>query len=279
VENKIVVKNLQHKFNIDTDREKIALKGLNIEISKGEFVAILGSNGSGKSTLAKHFNGIYLPSGGKVYVEGMDTEAEESLWEIRRRVGMVFQNPENQLVATQVEEDVAFGPENLGFPSKEIRRRVDEALKVVNMEEYRKHPPHLLSGGQKQRVAIAGVLAMEPSYLVFDEPTAMLDPAGRKEVLDTLVHLNKNKNIAVVLITHFVEEAVEADRVLVMENGLIAMDGTPKGVFQEVEKLKRMGLTIPRMTEIAYLLNQEGINVPVGTLTMDEMVRHLCQLK
>ncbi len=279
MENKIVVKNLQHKFNIDTDREKIALKGLNIEISKGEFVAILGSNGSGKSTLAKHFNGIYLPSGGKVYVEGMDTEAEESLWEIRRRVGMVFQNPENQLVATQVEEDVAFGPENLGFPSKEIRRRVDEALKVVNMEEYRKHPPHLLSGGQKQRVAIAGVLAMEPSYLVFDEPTAMLDPAGRKEVLDTLVHLNKNKNIAVVLITHFVEEAVEADRVLVMENGLIAMDGTPKGVFQEVEKLKRMGLTIPRMTEIAYLLNQEGINVPVGTLTMDEMVRHLCQLK
>ena len=279
MENKIVVKNLQHKFNIDTAREKIALKGLNIEINKGEFIAILGSNGSGKSTLAKHLNGIYLPSGGKVYVEGMDTLVEENLWEIRRRVGMVFQNPENQIVATQVEEDVAFGPENLGFPSEEIRQRVDEALRVVDMVEYRNHPPHLLSGGQKQRVAIAGVLAMEPSYLVFDEPTAMLDPAGRKEVLDTLVHLNKNRNIAIILITHFVEEAVDADRIVVMKNGLIAQDGTPKEVFQEVEKLKQLSLTVPLMTEIAYRLNQEGINVPLNTLSLDEMVRHLCQLK
>ena len=248
---------------------RLALGGVDLNIEKGSFVVVLGHNGSGKSTLAKHFNAVLLPTGGKVWVEGMDTADEALLLEIRRRVGMVFQNPDNQIVANVVEEDVAFAPENLGVPPEEIRRRVDEALAVVGMEKFVRHAPHLLSGGQKQRVAIAGVIAMEPECIVLDEATAMLDPMGREEVLSTAHRLNREKGITVVLITHHMNEAEEADRVIVMNDGHVAMDGSPQEVFCQVEKLRALGLTVPDTVELLYELRQSGWDVPLDALTVE----------
>ena len=248
---------------------RLALGGVDLNIEKGSFVVVLGHNGSGKSTLAKHFNAVLLPTGGKVWVEGMDTADEALLLEIRRRVGMVFQNPDNQIVANVVEEDVAFAPENLGVPPEEIRRRVDEALAVVGMEKFVRHAPHLLSGGQKQRVAIAGVIAMEPECIVLDEATAMLDPVGREEVLSTAHRLNREKGITVVLITHHMNEAEEADRVIVMNDGHVAMDGSPQEVFCQVEKLRALGLTVPDTVELLYELRQSGWDVPLDALTVE----------
>ena len=249
---------------------------LNLTVEQGSFVAILGSNGSGKSTLAKHFNSILLPCGGKVYVCGMDTSEPENLIAVRRTVGMVFQNPDNQIVANVVEEDVAFGPENLGIAAPMIRQRVDNALEQVGMYKYRNHAPHLLSGGQKQRVAIAGVIAMEPKCVVLDEPTAMLDPKGRREVMETVIRLNKEKNITVVLITHHMNEAAMADRVVVLNKGKLALDGTPKTVFAQVEKLHEMGLAAPDTVELCYELNQKGFNLPLDRLNPEECAQVLC---
>ncbi|MDY6097680.1 MAG: energy-coupling factor transporter ATPase [Oscillospiraceae bacterium] len=243
---------------------------LNLTIEEGSFVAVLGTNGCGKSTLAKHFNAILLPSGGKVYVCGIDTANEDRLIAIRRNVGMVFQNPDNQIVANVVEEDVAFGPENLGIASPEIRRRVDSALKQVDMYEYRTHAPHLLSGGQKQRIAIAGVLAMRPQCIVLDEATAMLDPIGRSEVISTIERLNRDEGITVVLITHHMNEAEHADRVIVMNEGRVAMDGAPREVFAQVEKLKSIGLTVPDTVELLYELRGAGCDLPLTAITVDE---------
>ena len=248
------------------------LTDITMKIEKGEFVALLGHNGSGKSTLAKHFNAMLLPSGGKVYVDSMDTLDESLKYQIRRKAGLVLQNPDNQLVASIVEEDVAFGPENLGVPSEEIRVRVDEALKAVGMYEHRSHAPHKLSGGQKQRVAIAGILAMEPDCIILDEPTAMLDPQGRTEVLDTIRKLNREKGITVVLITHYMDEAVLADRVVVMDDGKILIEGTPKEVFSQVELLKNHSLDVPQATELIWRLRQAGFDFPGDILFEDECV-------
>ena len=248
---------------------------LNLTIEEGSFVAVLGTNGCGKSTLAKHFNVILLPSGGKVYVCGIDTANEDRLITIRRNVGMVFQNPDNQIVANVVEEDVAFGPENLGIASPEIRRRVDSALKQVDMYEYRTHAPHLLSGGQKQRIAIAGVIAMEPKCIVLDEPTAMLDPRGRREVIDTIGRLNREKGITVVLITHHMDEAAKAQRVVVLDKGKVAADGTPKEVFSQVELLHGIGLAAPETVELCWELNQEGFDLPLDKLDPKECAQAL----
>ena len=247
-----------------------ALRGVDVTIERGSFVVILGHNGSGKSTLAKTFNAVLLPSGGKVYVEGMDTMDESLLLEIRRRVGMVFQNPDNQIVANVVEEDVAFAPENLGVPSAEIRKRVDDALEAVGMTQFVKHAPHLLSGGQKQRIAIAGVLAMKPECIVLDEATAMLDPIGRSEVISTIERLNRDEGITVVLITHHMNEAEHADRVIVMNEGRVAMDGAPREVFAQVEKLKSIGLTVPDTVELLYELRGAGCDLPLTAITVDE---------
>ena len=249
---------------------------LNLTIEEGTFVAILGSNGCGKSTLAKHFNSILLPCGGKVYVSGMDTSNEELLMRVRRNVGMVFQNPDNQIVANVVEEDVAFGPENLGVASPEIARRVDNALKQVGMYEYREHAPHLLSGGQKQRVAIAGIIAMEPKCIVLDEPTAMLDPRGRREVMETVTRLNREKGITVVLITHHMDEAAQAGRVIVLHKGEVAADGTPEQVFSQVELLHSIGLAAPDTVELCYALNKEGFRLPLDALETDKCAQALC---
>ena len=248
---------------------------LNLTIEEGSFVAVLGTNGCGKSTLAKHFNAILLPSGGKVYVCGIDTANEDRLITIRRNVGMVFQNPDNQIVANVVEEDVAFSPENLGIASPEIRRRVDSALKQVDMYEYRTHAPHLLSGGQKQRIAIAGVIAMEPKCIVLDEPTAMLDPRGRREVIDTIGRLNREKGITVVLITHHMDEAAKAQRVVVLDKGKVAADGTPKEVFSQVELLHGIGLAAPETVELCWELNQEGFDLPLDKLDPKECAQAL----
>ena len=245
-------------------------KDLDLTIENGSFVAILGSNGCGKSTLAKHFNAILLPTGGKVWVYGMDTSDEEKLIQIRRSVGMVFQNPDNQIVANVVEEDVAFGPENLGVASPEIRRRVELALKQVGMYEYREHAPHLLSGGQKQRIAIAGVIAMEPKCIVLDEPTAMLDPKGRREVMETVLRLNREKGITVILITHHMDEAAQAGRVVVLHQGQIAADGTPKEVFSQVDLLHRLGLAAPDTVELCWELDRKGFHLPLDRLTIEE---------
>lgn len=272
--------NLVFKYdNNGSSDEKIAINSVNIDINKGDFVVILGHNGSGKSTFAKHINALLTPTEGKLYVGGLDTTVEENVWNIRNKAGMVFQNPDNQIVATIVEEDVAFGPENLGVEPEEIRRRVDDSLKRVNMYEYKKHGPHLLSGGQKQRVAIAGILAMMPECIVLDEPTAMLDPSGRKEVIKTVRDLNKEYGITIVLITHYMEEAVEADKIYVMDSGKIVIEGTPKEVFKEVETMKKLGLDVPQMTELAYELKKNGVNINEDILTIDEMVNTLCQLK
>ena len=248
---------------------------LNLTIEQGSFVAVLGSNGCGKSTLAKHFNSILLPCGGKVYVCGLDTSDEELLIRIRRNVGMVFQNPDNQIVANVVEEDVAFGPENLGVASPEIARRVEQALKHVGMYEYREHAPHLLSGGQKQRIAIAGIIAMEPQCIVLDEPTAMLDPRGRKEVMDTVKKLNQDKNITVVLITHHMDEAAQADRVVVLHKGTVATDGTPEEVFSQVELLHSIGLAAPETVELCYALNSEGFRLPLNQPEIEQCAQAL----
>ena len=245
-------------------------KDLDLTIENGSFVAILGSNGCGKSTLAKHFNAILLPTGGKVWVYGMDTADEEKLIQIRRSVGMVFQNPDNQIVANVVEEDVAFGPENLGIASPEIRRRVELALKQVGMYEFREHAPHLLSGGQKQRIAIAGVIAMEPKCIVLDEPTAMLDPKGRREVMETVLRLNREKGITVILITHHMDEAAQAGRVVVLHQGQIAADGTPKEVFSQVDLLHRLGLAAPDTVELCWELDRKGFHLPLDRLTIEE---------
>ena len=258
-------------------RRTTALEDVTLSIEKGSFVVVLGHNGSGKSTLAKHFNAVLLPSGGAVYVEGMNTQDEDLLLEIRRRVGMVFQNPDNQIVANVVEEDVAFGPENLGVPTAEIRRRVDDALAAVGMTEFARHAPHLLSGGQKQRVAIAGVIAMEPECIVLDEATAMLDPAGRREVLDTVHRLNRQRGITVVHITHHMSEAEDADRVIVMNDGVVAMDGTPRDIFSRVEELRSLGLAAPDTVELLHRLNGHGMSLPLTAITVDECARAIFQ--
>ncbi len=257
---------------------KAVLDGLSVEIDPGSFVAVLGHNGSGKSTLAKHFNAILLPSGGTVWVDGIDTADEQRLLDIRRVVGMVFQNPDNQIVANVVEEDCAFGPENLGVEPREIRQRVDDALKAVGMYHLREHAPHLLSGGQKQRVAIAGVLAMKPRCVVLDEPTAMLDPIGRKEVMETVKRLNRENGVTVVLITHHMDEAAQADRLIVMSDGKIIADGPPREVFQDVEGLKAAGLTVPETVELLYELRREGLDLPLDALSDEECAKAIYAL-
>jgi len=254
----------------DNESPRLVLHGLDLEIEKGTFMAIIGHNGSGKSTLAKHFNAILLPQGGCVYVDDMDTSDEKLTIDIRRRVGMVFQNPDNQIVATVVEEDVAFAPENLGYPPVEIRRRVDDALKVVGMYDRRRHAPHLLSGGQKQRVAIAGVLAMGPECIVFDEPTAMLDPRGRQSIIEVIRDLRDNHGVTVVLITHHMDEAADADRVIVMSDGDIIMDGRPREVFMDIETLRRAGLDVPETTALLLELKKDGFDLTLDALTVEE---------
>jgi energy-coupling factor transport system ATP-binding protein len=259
-------------FAYPAEEEKVpvlALRGVDLTVEQGSFVVVLGHNGSGKSTLAKTFNAVLLPAGGHVYVEGMDTRDESLLLAIRQRVGMVFQNPDNQIVANVVEEDIAFAPENLGVPSEEIRKRVDDALAAVGMSEFVTHAPHLLSGGQKQRIAIAGVIAMAPKCIVLDEATAMLDPIGRQEVLSTVHRLNREQGITVILITHHMNEAEDADRVIVMDDGKVAMDGLPRQVFANVEELRSMGLTVPDTVALLYDLRQEGLDVPLDALTVE----------
>ena len=272
----IVTEHLAYTYPGMDDMPGVAVfEDMNLRIEEGSFVAILGMNGCGKSTLAKHFNSILLPTGGKVWVCGIDTANEERLMVIRRNVGMVFQNPDNQIVANVVEEDVAFGPENLGIASPEIRNRVDKALKQVGMYEYREHAPHLLSGGQKQRIAIAGIIAMEPKCIVLDEPTAMLDPRGRREVMETIKRLNREKGITVVLITHHMDEAAQAQRVVVLHKGRVAADGTPKAVFSQVELLHSIGLAAPESVELCWKLNQEGFDLPLDKLNPEECAQIL----
>jgi len=274
----IETKNLRFSYTSADGVAPVVLDGVDLNIEKGSFVAVLGHNGSGKSTLAKHMNAILLPTGGAVYVQGMDTAQEENLLNIRRTVGMVFQNPDNQIVANVVEEDVAFAPENLGVPPEEIRQRVDDALKAVNMYEFREHAPHLLSGGQKQRIAIAGVIAMQPECIVLDEPTAMLDPIGRSDVMRTIKQLNRTKGVTVVLITHHMDEAAQADRLVVMARGQVVADGAPKEVFQQVEQLKAVGLTVPETTELMWQLRQQGLDVPLDALDDEECAQALYKL-
>ena len=273
-------KNVVFKYSTGEEEiEKVAIDGLNLEVNKGEFLVILGHNGSGKSTVAKHMNALLTPTEGTVIVNGLDTANEDNIWDIRSTAGMVFQNPDNQLVATIVEEDVAFGPENLGVPPQEIRQRVDVALEKVGMSEYKRHAPHLLSGGQKQRIAIAGILAMQPKCIIFDEPTAMLDPSGRKEVIDNIKELNKKHGITVILITHYMDEAAEADRVVVMDKGKVIIEGIPRDVFSHVETMKKIGLDVPQVTEICYELRKAGIEIDTKILNVNEMVSALCQLR
>ena len=272
----ISVEHLAYSYPGVDDTPGVAVfEDMNLTVEEGTFVAILGTNGCGKSTLAKHFNSILLPTGGKVWVCGLDTSDEDRLMQVRRNVGMVFQNPDNQIVANVVEEDVAFGPENLGIASPEIRHRVDKALKQVGMYEYREHAPHLLSGGQKQRIAIAGVIAMEPKCIVLDEPTAMLDPRGRREVIDTVSRLNKEKGITVVIITHHMDEAAKADRVVVLHKGRVAADGSPKAVFSQMELLHDLGLAAPETVELCDALNREGFHLPLDALSVEECAQTL----
>jgi len=274
VENIIQIENVKYKY--DKESNDYALNGISLQIKQGEFTAIIGHNGSGKSTLAKLINSILLPTEGKIYVKGMDTSDDSKLWDIRQAAGMVFQNPDNQLVATIVEEDIAFGPENQGVEPAEIRKRVDDALNTVGMYEYRKRPPHMLSGGQKQRIAIAGILALNSDCIVLDEPTAMLDPSGRREVMDTLKKLNMAGK-TILLITHYMDEAVQADRVVIIDKGNIKLDGTPKEVFRNIDEIKKFGLDVPQVTELAQELAKEGINVPTDIIDVKELVDLLCQ--
>lgn len=273
----ISVKNLKHIYT-DSDGNKVkALDGISLDIADGEFIAIIGSNGSGKSTLARHLNALLLPSEGQCLVNGLDTAEEQNLWDIRQHVGMIFQNPDNQIVAAIVEEDVAFGPENIGVPADEIRQRVDKALAVVGMSDYARHAPHLLSGGQKQRIAIAGILALEPNVIVLDEPTAMLDPQGRKEIVRTVTKLNKEKGMTIVYITHYMTEALAADRVVVMEKGRIKFMGTPREVFSRVDEVEKAGLEVPLAAKIASELRKSGIKIPKDIITDEELAQALCQ--
>jgi len=275
----IKVVNLVFEYKQDDDKDSIkAIDDMSVDIKKGSFTAIIGRNGSGKSTLAKNINALMLPSGGAVYVNGFDTANEEHVWDIRQTAGMVFQNPDNQLVSSIVEDDVAFGPENLGIAPDEIRKRVDESLKAVGMYEHRKGAPHLLSGGQKQRVAIAGVVAMMPQCIVFDEPTAMLDPNGRREVMNIIKELNDN-GITIILITHFMDEAAMADRIIIMEDGKIALDGTPKEVFREADYIENLSLDVPFAVQTSQRLREKGIDVPEDIISTDELVAYLCQLR
>lgn len=264
----------EYKSYIEEDT-LIAVNRVNLTVEKGEFLVVLGHNGSGKSTLAKMMNGLNLPTSGDVFVMGMDTKDEETIWDIRQKAGMVFQNPDNQIVATIVEEDVAFGPENQGINPQEIRRRVDAALETVEMTSYKKHAPHLLSGGQKQRVAIAGILAMNPDCIIFDEPTSMLDPSGRTEVLETIKKLNREQGKTIILITHYMDEAVQADRIVVMSKGEIMLEGSPRKVFKQVEKIKELGLDVPQVTELAHELQKEGIEIKGEILTIEELLNIL----
>lgn len=274
----IRTEHLQYSYRTDQTPVRFVLDDVNLEIKTGEFVAVLGHNGCGKSTLAKQFNGLLLPTGGRVYVAGMDTRDEELYWNVRQSVGMVFQNPDNQLVATVVEEDVAFAPENLGVPSEEIRRRVDDALKAVGMYEFRRHAPHRLSGGQKQRVAIAGAIAMRPKCIVLDEPTAMLDPQGRREVLATIRRLKEEDGMTVVLITHYMDEAAKADRVIVLDKGSVLLDDVPRRVFSEVRLLEKIGLDVPQVTKLLYELRKAGFPVEYDILTVDGCADELMKI-
>ena len=269
---------IRHDDEKGTDEVTEALKGVSLDIEEGTFVAILGHNGSGKSTFAKLMNGILLPSDGTVFISGMKTDDEEHLWDVRKTAGMVFQNPDNQIIGNVVEEDVGFGPENMGVPTDEIWRRVDESLEAVGMTAYRLQSPNKLSGGQKQRVAIAGVMAMKPQCIVLDEPTAMLDPNGRKEVIKTVHELNRQEGITVLLITHYMEEVIDADRVIVMDGGKVVMDGTPREIFSRVKELKTYSLDVPQVTELADELKEAGMNLPDGILTIDELVERLVPL-
>lgn len=272
--------NLFFKYAVNEGEKEIyAVNGVSFNVKKGEFLVVLGHNGSGKSTVAKHMNALLVPTSGTVIVDGLDTSDTNNLWNIRSKAGMVFQNPDNQIVATIVEEDVAFGPENLGIEPDEIRKRVDESLKKVGMSEYKRHAPHLLSGGQKQRIAIAGILAMKPECIIFDEPTAMLDPSGRKEVLNNIKEINEKYGITIVLITHYMDEAAKADRVIVMDQGKVILEGIPRDVFSKVETMKKIGLDVPQVTELCYELQKSGIDITTKILNVDEMVNALCQLK
>lgn len=277
MENMIEAKKLSFAYQTSEQKVTPAVNAINLSVKKGEFIGIIGPNGSGKSTLAKLFNGLLLPTEGNVHIKGMDTRDKNKIWDIRQTAGMVFQNPDNQIVATIIEEDIAFGPENLGIPPDQIRHRVDEALNIVDMNEYRQHAPHLLSGGQKQRIAIAGVIAMKPECIILDEPTAMLDPSGRKEVINTVLKLNRGEKITIIYITHFMDEVVYADRVIVMNAGKIVMEGVPRQIFTKVKKLRDLGLDVPQITELAYRLNSKGIKINPGILTVDEMVMEICQ--
>lgn len=274
------IKNLIHDYIDEEEKEVIrAVDNVSLNVKKGQFIAVLGHNGSGKSSLAKHINALLSPTEGTIWVDGMDTREEKHLWDIRQTAGMVFQNPDNQIVATMVEEDVAFGPENMCVPTDEIWKRVERALGAVGMTAYRKKSPLKLSGGQKQRVAIAGIIAMEPQCIVLDEPTAMLDPVGRHEVIETLHQLNKEKNITIILITHHMNEVVDADNVFVMDKGKIVMQGTPKEVFSNVRKIKEIGLEVPQVTELGYLLKQSGLNIEDGILSVEELIKEINQLQ
>ncbi|MBS6509927.1 MAG: energy-coupling factor transporter ATPase [Paraclostridium bifermentans] len=273
----VSVEDISFEYVTEEDKFK-AIDNLSLNVKQGEFVVVIGHNGSGKSTLSKNLNAILMPTTGNIYINGLNTKEEKNLWDIRQTAGMVFQNPDNQIVATIVEEDVAFGPENLGIDPPEIRKRVEESLKSVGMYDMRDRQPHLLSGGQKQRVAIAGIIAMKPKCIIFDEATAMLDPSGRKEVMKTIKRLNKEENISIMHITHFMEEAVDADRVIVMEKGKKVLEGTPKEVFSKVEMLKSIGLDVPCMTELSKELKEKGLDIDGDILTVDEMVVKLCQL-
>lgn len=275
----IRIENLIFKYTREQDGEEIsAIRDVSLTVDKGSFTAIIGRNGSGKSTLAKNINALLLPSGGAVYVNGYDTAKEEDVWNIRQSAAMVFQNPDNQIVSSVVEDDVAFGPENLGVEPEQIRKRVDDSLKAVNMYQHRKKAPHLLSGGQKQRIAIAGAIAMRPQCIIFDEPTAMLDPKGREEVMSIIRELHR-EGITVVLITHFMEEAAQADRVVIMDRGIIALDGAPRDVFLQRDAIRELNLDVPLAVELSWRLRKRGIDIPEGIISMEEMVEFLCQYK
>ncbi len=280
----IKIKDLIYEYARHDDEGNVesvvrAVDNVNLDVKKGEFIAVLGHNGSGKSTMAKHINAILTPTEGTVWIAGKDTSKAENIWDIRQSSGMVFQNPDNQIIGTVVEEDVGFGPENIGVPTEDIWKRVDDALRAVGMTAYRHHSPNKLSGGQKQRVAIAGVVAMKPQCIVLDEPTAMLDPMGRKEVIATVRELNEKEHVTVILITHYMEEVICADNVFVMDSGKVVMQGYPREIFSQVEKLKKYRLDVPQVTELAYELKQEGIPLTDGILTIEELVDELCQLK
>lgn len=280
----VKIKNLIYEYAKHDEEGNVestirAVDDVDLDIKKGEFIAILGHNGSGKSTLAKHINAILTPTEGTVWVSGKDTSKEENIWEIRQNAGMVFQNPDNQIIGTIVEEDVGFGPENMGVPTEEIWKRVENALRTVGMTAYRHHSPNKLSGGQKQRVAIAGVVAMKPQCIVLDEPTAMLDPMGRREVIATVRELNEKEHVTVILITHYMEEVIDADKLIIMDEGKVVMQGVPREIFSQVDKLKGYRLDVPQVTELAYELKKEGLPLSDGILTIEELVKELCQLK